>query len=222
MIPESYAEQREKLHFSSLELPISITDVRLVHRLTDETTGKDRDVIVKIVRGGAPYIQQNVNSPLPRHTRYIAGEDIEIPWPQADITEYEAFEGDTTRYDVEARTWQPTVYGPPIPEVSGSHDIFGELYQGEKYKRDRTWHEDEYVKTKVLEDARAEWYRERKMQGPLETWRDERLRRASERTARIKASGMSEETEMLIRAHMKVPAASNSHAKTRRKVKALA
>ena len=222
-IPENFVEQRGRLHFTSLELPIPFNDVRLVHRLTNHTTGEDRDVIVKLIRGGAPYMLRDPNSPLPRHTRYIAGEDVEIPWPEVEVYPYQEYEGDTTRYDVESLTWQPSVYDPPIPTGPGSHDIFAELYKGEKYKKDRKWHEDEYVRTKVLEDARAEWYKERKIQGPLDTLRDERIRQAGERTEQIKAMGMSEETKMLIAAQMKRPPKPKSpKAKVRRKMMAMA
>ncbi|EXJ59140.1 hypothetical protein A1O7_06571 [Cladophialophora yegresii CBS 114405] len=196
-IPENFPDQRQKVHYTSLELPVPIADVRLVHRLTDERTGKDRDVVVKLLRGGAPYIQQPPNSPLPRHTRYIAGEDIEIPWPKLEVPSYQSYEGDTTRYDVESQTWTPTLYAPPVPPAA-----FDNLIEDEKYKRDRLWHDDEYVRMKVLEDARAEWYMERKIQGPLDTLVAEKIRQASQRTEAIKAAGMSEETKAHIAEQM--------------------
>ncbi|EXJ71578.1 uncharacterized protein A1O5_05386 [Cladophialophora psammophila CBS 110553] len=197
-IPESFGEQRDKIHFSSLELPIPISDVRLVYRLTDPTTGRDRDVIVKYIRGGAPYFQRAPNSPLPRHTRYVAGEDILIPWPEVEAPRYQAFEGDTTRYDVESQTWTPTIYQPPLP----SQEIFDNLTEDDKYRRDRAWHEDEYVRMKVLEDARAEWFKERKIQGPLAKMAEEKLRIVAERAESIKQAGMSEETRKILMEEM--------------------
>ena len=156
-------------------------------------TGKDRDVVVKLLRGGAPYVTQEVNSPIPRHTRYIAGEDIVVPWPEADIPQYEAYPGDTTRYDVESQTYQPTVYNAPVPAAA-----FEDLTRGMKYRRNRLVHEEEYVRMKVLEDARAEWYQRRKIQGPLEQVAEDRKREAGERTKLIKEMGMSAETREII------------------------
>ncbi|OAG42320.1 hypothetical protein AYO21_03488 [Fonsecaea monophora] len=198
-IPESFGEQRDKIHFSSLELPVPIADVRLVYRLTDPATGRDRDVIVKHIRGGSPYFQREPNSPLPRHTRYVAGEDIQIPWPEVEAPKYQAFEGDTTRYDVESQTWTPTIYQPPIP----SPEIFDDLTAEDKYRRDRAWHEDEYVRIKILEDARAEWFKERKIQGPLAKLAEEKLKTVAQRAEAIKQAGMSEETRKLLLEEMK-------------------
>lgn len=185
-------EGSEGRSFQSTELPISIFDVRLVHRLTDETTGRDRDVIVKLLRGGDPYFQREPNSPIPRHTRYIAGEDIEIPWPEVDIPIDEAFDGDTRRYDVEQPTWTPTLFAPPLP-----NGIFDELYS-DRYSKLRRWHQDEYVRMRVLEDARAMWYAERKIQSPLQRRREEILKVAAQRAEEITRAGMSEETRRLI------------------------
>ncbi|KIW31424.1 uncharacterized protein PV07_03074 [Cladophialophora immunda] len=193
-IPESFGEQRDKVHYSSLELPVPIADVRLVYRLTDPATGRDRDVVVKHIRGGAPYFQREPNSPLPRHTRYIAGEDVQIPWPEVEAPTYQAFEGDTTRYDVESQTWTPTIYQPPLP----SQEIFDDLTEDDKYRRDRAWHEDEYVRMKILEDARAEWFKERKIQGPLAKMAEEKLKTVAERAEAVKQAGMSEETRKVL------------------------
>ncbi|KIX95476.1 uncharacterized protein Z520_08993 [Fonsecaea multimorphosa CBS 102226] len=210
-IPESFGEQREKVHFSSLELPIPIADVRLVYRLTDPATGRDRDVIVKHIRGGAPYFQREPNSPLPRHTRYIVGEDVQIPWPEAEAPTYQAFEGDTSRYDVESQTWTPTIYQAPLP----SQEIFDDLTEDDKYRRDRAWHEDEYVRMKILEDARAEWFKERKIQGPLAKMAEEKLKTVAQRVEAMKQAGMSEETRKVLLEEM-------SAARARRRLKTAA
>ena len=199
------------MHHSSLELPVPLADVRLIHRHTDPETGKDRDVVVKLLRGGAPYITQDPNSPLPRHTRYIAGEDIRVPWPEVEIPTYQAFKGDTTRYDVESQTWTPTIYDAPVPAAA-----WEDLIQDQKYQRDRRYHDDEYVRMKVLEDARAEWYMRRKIQGPLHTLSEEKRRLAAQRTEEIKEMGMSEETKGVITQTIKEARA------RRRKVKAVA
>lgn len=150
-------------------------------------------MIVKVLRGGSPYFQRQQNSPIPRHTRYIAGEDIEVPWPETTAPQYQAFEDDTTRYDVEQVTWTPTLYEPPIPET----DIFSEL-RDDRFKRDREWHDDEYVRMKILEDARAQWYKDRKIQGPLSLLRERQLERTAQKFQQIKEAGLSAETERII------------------------
>jgi large subunit ribosomal protein L24 len=184
--------------------------VRLVHRLTDRSTGKDRDVVVQLLRGGAPYVEREPNSPLPRHTRYIAGEDIEVAWPQVDAPLYDAYPGDTTRYDVEAITFSPTLYEKPVPEAA-----FEDLFRLEKFDRARRAHDQEYLRMKVLEDARAKWYMERKMQSPLERMVDERKRRASERVEALKKAGMSAKTRRIIEKQMRVAAGETPPSKTK-------
>ncbi|EXJ81671.1 hypothetical protein A1O1_07736 [Capronia coronata CBS 617.96] len=191
-IPEG-TPQRERRPFTSSELPIPIDSVRLVYRLKDEETGRDRDVIVKLIRGGAPYLQREPYSPLPRHTRYIAGEDIEIPWPEVDAPTYQAFESDTHRFDVEFQSFMPSLYDPPLPRS----EILDEL-RDDKYARDREWHDDEYVRMKVLEDARAAWYQQRKLQSPLEQLAEHKLKLAEKRAEEIKKRGLDEETLRII------------------------
>ena len=212
-IPINLPTQREAGKFTAVELPVPIDSVRLIHRLVDPSTGKDRDVVVKLVRGGAPYLQRSENSPLPRHTRYIAGEDIEIPWPKVEAPDYDAWEGDTSRYDVENRTWTPTVYHPPVPT-----GVFEDLIGPEnKYSKSRRWHDDEYVRMKVLEDARSSWYMGRRIEAPVQKLREEQKRRAAARVERIKQAGMSEKTIRIVEMAM-----NQGPVMTRRKVEALA
>ncbi|KIX05048.1 uncharacterized protein Z518_05920 [Rhinocladiella mackenziei CBS 650.93] len=185
---------RDRIKFQGMELPIPISHVRLVHRLTDEETGRDRDVIVQYIRGGAPYFQREAHSPLPRHTRYIAGEDIEIPWPEPEIPSYQAWPSDTSRFEVEHQSFMPSLYYPPLPHP----EILNEL-RNDKYARDREWHEAEYTRMKILEDARAAWYQQRKLQSPKEQLREQRIKDASQKTKEIKERGMSDETIRIIR-----------------------
>ncbi|KAJ9498377.1 hypothetical protein H2202_006064 [Exophiala xenobiotica] len=186
--------QREKMPFQSTEMPIPLDAVRLVYKATDETTGREREVIVKHLRGGAPYIQRPTYSKLPRHTRYIAGEEIEIPWPEDDSTSYQAYAGDTTRYDVESQTYNPSLWVAPLPQAG----ILDEL-RNDKYARDREWHEDEYVRMKILEDARARWYEQRKVTTPEAEWAEEKKRLAAQKAESVKAMGVSDVTADIIR-----------------------
>ncbi|EXJ77726.1 hypothetical protein A1O3_09955 [Capronia epimyces CBS 606.96] len=191
-IPEG-TPTRERVAFQSMELPLPIDSVRLVHRLKDDETGRDRDVIVKLIRGGAPYLQREPYSPLPRHTRYIAGEDVEIPWPEVDTPTYQTFDCDTNRFDVESQSYIPSIYQPPLPRS----EILDEL-RADKYARDREWHDDEYVRMKVLEDARAAWYAQRKLQSPLERLAEHKRKLAEKRIEEIKRQGLSDETMRII------------------------
>ena len=183
--------------FSDTELPIPLSSVRLVFRLIDEKTGRDRDVIVRYVRGGAPYLQRAQNSPLPRHTRYVAGEDIVIPWPEVDAPSHEAQPGDTMRLDVDRQTYTPTLYEPPLPQAS----ILDEL-RGDKYARDRKWHEDEYVRMKVLEDARASWFESRKLHTPQEELSERRRNEAVQAARKRRAKGPGPSTLKIIQQTM--------------------
>ncbi|KAK6376021.1 hypothetical protein LTS17_007272 [Exophiala oligosperma] len=185
-------KQRETRPVMSAPLPVPIDTVRLVHKLVDEATGRSRDVIVKHIRYGAPYFQRMPYSQLPRHTRYIAGEDIEIPWPEDDGPTYQAYDGDTLRLDVEAPTFTPSLYTAPLRP-----GIMDELRK-DRYSPNRKWHEDDYVRMKILEDARASWYTERKVTTPKDELALEKKRLAAERAAQIKEKGVSDQTLSLI------------------------
>ncbi|KIW18587.1 hypothetical protein PV08_02875 [Exophiala spinifera] len=185
-------KQSETRPVMSAPLPVPIDTVRLVHKLVDEATGHSRDVIVKHIRYGAPYLQRLPYSQLPRHTRYIAGEDIEIPWPEDDAPAYQAYEGDTLRLDVEAQTFQPSLYTAPLRP-----GIMDEL-RTDKYSPNRKWHEDDYVRMKILEDARSRWYTERRITTPKDELAQEKKRLAAERAAQIKEHGVSNQTLSLI------------------------
>lgn len=150
-------------------------------------------MIVKLLRGGAPYFQRKANSHLPRHTRYIAGEDVVIPWPEDDAKTYQAFSGDTSRLDVEYQTYTPSLYDEPLPQAG----ILDEL-RNDKYARDREWHEDEYVRMKILEDARAAWYQQRKLHTPMQELAEQKMQTAEKRAEEIKSQGLTDETIQVI------------------------
>lgn len=193
MLPEG-TRLRERMPFQSMELPLPISAVRLVYRWTDPTTGRDRDVVVKHLRGGAPHIQRAPNSNLPRHTRYISGENTEIPWPEDEPQNYQIFNGDTSRFEVEHQSFTPSLFKKPLPH----RGILDEL-NNDKYARDRAWHEDEYVRMKVLEDARAVWYESRKLTTPEMELAEEKKRVAAQRAEEIKQRGVTDETVRLLK-----------------------
>jgi large subunit ribosomal protein L24 len=211
------------MKYSTQELPLPIDDVRLVHTLTDANGNPVRDVIVKLIRGGAPYEQREMGSNVPRHTRYIAGEDIVIPWVQDTIEDMATYEGDTTRLQVEHESWTPTIYDSPLmseASVASGHDVFNELFEGQRYSRARETHDEDYVKMKVLEDARAEWYKTRKLQSPTQRLADESKEKVVKMKMQQREEGMSEETRRIIEAQMQIPSVdSQVESKSRNKTK---
>ena len=143
----------------STELPLRFADVRLVMEMSDEK-GR-RDVIVRHLRGGAPYHSREYGSNVPRHTRYVAGVDVEVAWPDAEIHEREREEVDTVRLDVEEVTYTPSVQLAPLPP-----GVENELLN--PYRRNRTIHNKEWVQKKIVEDARSAWYEQRRIVTPRE------------------------------------------------------
>jgi hypothetical protein len=176
---------------------ISIDDVRLVYRQKEEDprTGhiiRDRDVLVDTIVGDGPYVQREPRSPLPRHTRYVSGSNIEIPWPEVDAPAMRAFPGDTRRLELEKRTYTPSVQQDPLPQLS----IIDELRP--KYRIDRTAHEFDYVRRKIVEDARSKWYEDRGIDTPAmelqQRIREKSLLRAEER----KGAGVAARIQILL------------------------
>ncbi len=104
----------------------------------------------------------------------------------------EATDADTRRYDVEQPTWTPTLFEPPIPP-SVLHEL-----DTTRYTKRRRWHEDEYVRMRVLEDVRATWYAARTLQSPLERMREEAARRAAQTADEIMRAGLSAETAEVV------------------------
>jgi large subunit ribosomal protein L24 len=136
--------------YSSFELPIPLDDVRLVVPLDDPVTGHTRDVLVEHVYGGEPILEQEYGSTTPKHTRYIAGEDIEIPWPRDEPPPQKDELWDTLRMEVETPTWIPSLFKPPFPS-----SVLDELRN--KFSKYRTRHDPEWVEAKKMEDYRREY-----------------------------------------------------------------
>jgi large subunit ribosomal protein L24 len=144
-----------------MNLPLKFSDVRLVIRATGE---HNQDVIVRHLRGGAPHVDRGYGSNIPRHTRYVGGtvdgsEDLVIPWPDAEVQDFEMNPIDTARFDVEQITWLPSVLEAPLPK-----GVENELIP--KRSRTRARHDDEWVAKKIVEDARSLWYEQRGMVVP--------------------------------------------------------
>jgi large subunit ribosomal protein L24 len=231
--------------WTSSELPIPISDLRLIATITDDETRQPRDVVVRYLHMGAPYIERSPFSNLPRFTRYIRmgkevpkdvfeiekelyqGEDrsgestggefavqakyrssakpkhefIAIPWPDEILDESRANDADTRRLAVEDQTYEP------VPMVVHERNFPSETVIDElrpRYARDRSTHELDFVKQKVLIDMKETWERERQRRGGLavgtpkgEYWAKEMERRNAQAQQRLK-NGPDEETIALI------------------------
>ncbi|KAL4944238.1 hypothetical protein BDV06DRAFT_187888 [Aspergillus oleicola] len=145
--------------FQTISLPVPLDDVRLVAALDDPSTGQTRDVLVEHIYGGGPTVEHDYGVELPKHTRYIAGEDIEIPWPRADKPNVKDEEWDTLRMEVETPTWVPSLHEPPFPS-----SVLDELRN--KFSAYRTRHDPEYVEEKRMEDLKREYLETRSLMTP--------------------------------------------------------
>ncbi|KAL4900561.1 hypothetical protein BDW74DRAFT_161650 [Aspergillus multicolor] len=158
--PEWLSEQFGNTNpFQTVPIPISIDDVRLVAALDDPATGVTRDVLVEHVYGGGPILEREHGIDTPRHTRYIAGEDIEIPWPRPEKPNYKDEEWDTLRMEVETPTWVPSLHYAPFPP-----SVLDELRN--KFSKYRTRHDPEFVEQKRMEDLKKEYLQSRSLMTP--------------------------------------------------------
>ncbi|PYH99169.1 hypothetical protein BO71DRAFT_343203 [Aspergillus ellipticus CBS 707.79] len=172
-----------KAPFQSMALPISIDDVRLVVALDDPVTGKTRDVLVEHVYGGEPFLDREYGVDTPRHTRYIAGEQIEIPWPRTETAETKDEAWDTLRMEVETPTWMPSLHYAPFPP-----SVLDELRN--KFSKYRTRHDADWVEAKKMEDYRREYLQSRSLLTPKgELMAFIQAKRKERREARKDANG---------------------------------
>ncbi|KAI1978758.1 hypothetical protein LOZ53_002553 [Ophidiomyces ophidiicola] len=149
----------DKRPFRPYSVPVPVDDVRLVVPLQDPFTGNVKDVVVKHAYGAGPFLQRPYGSTTPRHTRYISGLDVEIPWPEAEAPDYEDAPIDTLRIEVESKTYVPSLQSFPMPS-----SLIDELRN--KYSKFRTRHEPEYLEKKQKEDAYQAWSKSRTMLTP--------------------------------------------------------
>lgn len=140
-------------------MPIPIDDVRLVVPLDDPVTGNTKDVVAEHVYGGGPYLEREWGSTTPRHTRYITGLDIEIPWPHSERQPIKDEAPDTLRMEVETPTWTPSLLKAPFPFT-----VMDELRN--KFSKYRTRHDPEWVQAKRMQDLRNEYLASRTLLTP--------------------------------------------------------
>lgn len=153
------AGESDKRPYRAHPLPFLLDDVRLVVALTNEDTGSVQDVVVNHVHAGEPILERDYGSSTPKHTRYVSGLNIEIPWPEPEMREFTDEAADTLRIEVEDKTWIPHLQSYPMPPT-----VIDELRN--KYSSLRTRHEPEYVEKKKKEDAYQAWVKSRKLLSP--------------------------------------------------------
>ncbi|KAG5985613.1 hypothetical protein E4U43_005971 [Claviceps pusilla] len=156
----------------SQPMPISIASIRLVYPIPDATTGITKDVIINQLKAVPPNMQ-SPNMSLDRWQygkkwdRLVPGLNMVIPWPEVEVPEFETTKSDTTRQQVEERTFYYNLLAPPMPEV-----VLDELRN--KYSRFRTRHESWFIEKKEKEEAikrgRAESIKS--MQTPLQEYHE--------------------------------------------------
>ncbi|KAF3491863.1 KOW domain-containing protein domain-containing protein [Arthroderma uncinatum] len=139
--------------------PNHFDDVRLVVPLQDPVTNTVKDVVVKHAYGAGPFLDRPYGSTTPRHTRYIAGADIEIPWPETEEPDFKDHPVDTLQIEVEAKTFLPSLQTYPMPST-----VIDELRN--KYSKFRTKHDPEYITAKEEEAAFSEWEKQRTLVSP--------------------------------------------------------
>lgn len=149
-------------------MPVSVNDVRLVVPLEDPVTGAVKDVVVKHAYGAGPFLDRPYGSTTPRHTRYISGLDVEIPWPETEAPDYKDEPIDTLRIEVEAKTYVPSLQSFPMPE-----SLIDELRN--KYSKHRSRHDPDYLAKKQEEDAFQEWKKSRSLLTPKSEYLQKRV-----------------------------------------------
>jgi len=186
--------------YYTLDVPIPLDDVRLVVGLVDDTTGITRDVLVRHIDVGPPFLEREVGSTIPKHTRYISGENIEIPWSQPKTVQHKDEEQDTLRMEVDAHSWIPSLLSPPFQS-----SILDELRN--KFSKYRSRHDPEWVKEKLMEDYRQEYLKSRTLLTPAGELRAKRLaEKENARLAKLDSDGnviMNVETSTFIERFMK-------------------
>ncbi|KAH0563487.1 hypothetical protein GP486_001953 [Trichoglossum hirsutum] len=199
--PFMLANEIDKRPVRSVEMPLPISSVRLVHALTDPETGVTRDVIVKKVANSRIWFDKHTG--VQRWSRFIPGLNVRIPWPKKEPKEYKVYEVDTLRPDIETRTWVPTLLTPPMPAT-----VIDELRN--KYSVFRHRHDEEYVAKKMAEDE--EKAKKKGMAEMMRTPLKEANRRARKERKKMGKGTLTKEMlvtigEIMARGRALVPAA---------------
>ena len=134
--------EMDKRPIRTMEAPLPLSALRLVHPLPHPETGELRDVVIKELKRARTRKKEIV--------RCIAGVSprIVIPFPEKVPEEHEDHDIDTLRIEVEEKTFVPTLLRPPMPET-----VIDELRN--KYSKFRDRHDEDFVARKMKEDEEA-------------------------------------------------------------------
>ncbi|KAL9108638.1 MAG: hypothetical protein Q9227_006584 [Pyrenula ochraceoflavens] len=182
------------LKIQQMPSPIPFSSVRLVVPMSDsaDPSTPSREYIVRAMHGGEPFEERDHGSPIPRHTRYISGLGLPIPWPNAPPADFKMEDMDTPRRMVEEITFVPDLGVMPMPG-----DAVNEVVN--KYARARRRHDADWVREKVQEDVKNSWVKQRRVLTPqAEFWERENQKREKEREERER-EGLSDDTIALIK-----------------------
>lgn len=172
-IPATSPKEMLARKITPMSIPFDLEDIRLVVQMKDTHTGNDVDVIARYLEGGDPTYEREYGSNVPTHTRYFAGTQIEIPWQEEEIDDYDRQEGDTPRKYVDEVTYVPQLLNAPVPA-----SVAAELEKPRNHARGR--HTDEYVARKIIEDARSIWYAQRRLITPTQQALEQQARQRRE------------------------------------------
>ena len=168
--------------------------------LQNPETGVTKDVLVRNVHAGEPFLERPYGSQTPRHTRYISGMNVEIPWPHEEIPEVQDEQADTLRIHAEEKTFLPSLQMFPMPST-----VIDELRN--KYSKFRTRHDPEYIAAQVKKEARKEFEQSRTLLTPEARYRAWKAEREGERRERMKDENgnyvMSKATTNFIETYMR-------------------
>lgn len=139
-------------------MPVPMDNIRHVIALEDPN-GTTRDHIIQHAYAGGPYLERPSWSKLPRHSRYVSGLNMEIPWPKEEEPNIETGKWDTLLEEAEFPTWVPSLQNSPFPP-----SVLDEL-RG-KYSRFRTRHDPEFVKKQVMAEYRQEYLQSQSLLTP--------------------------------------------------------
>lgn len=142
---------------SSTDVPFPVDDVRLVYR----PEGALKDVMVRYIERGEQqeWWRREPYSQTPEYPRYVAGTENEIPWPEEVVPDQERHAADTPRMHVDQVTYVPEILTSPF-DASLAEELVP------RYKKTQLRHEDNYVRRKIIEDARSVWYDSRRLTTP--------------------------------------------------------
>jgi large subunit ribosomal protein L24 len=181
----------QKADLQPQAFPVAFDDVRHVIPLEDTETGKLQNVLVQHAYAAGPYHERAAHSKLPRYSRYVAGLDIEIPWPKEEEPAITDGDMDTPRMEVETSTFVATLSQPPMPST-----VIDELRN--KYSKFRTRHDPEYLRAKMTEDYEKEYRETMNLWTPKKEAANLRMSQGLEkRKAKLDADGnmqMSQDT----------------------------